>query len=307
MASQDSYIPAKKLPLIEAAVVDKCDAIDGVKDGVIDDPRKCHFDPAVLLCKGADSDTCLTSPQVEALKKIYAGPVNSAGAQIFTGIFPGAETGAGGWGTWITGAEPGRSLIYGFGVGALAKIVYNDPKWDFRTFNFDKDVAFLDDKLGPMRNATDANLKSFKDRGGKLILYHGWNDPDISPLSTINYYESVSSKMGRDSAREFVRVYMAPGMQHCGGGPGTTVLGSAPGSGAEPQRGIQAVLERWVEKGAPPDEIIATKYKTPAKPDDGVARTRPICAYPNVAHYKGTGSSDEAVNFSCVTVPDNTR
>ena len=160
MANQDSYVPASKIPAITAAVLDKCDALDGVKDGVIDDPRKCHFDPAVLLCKGSDSDTCLTGPQVEALKKIYAGPTNSASQQIFPGIFPGGEAGPGGWGLWIIGAQPGRSLDYAFGVGGLAKIVYQDPSWDFRSFSFDRDVAFLDDKLGPVRNATNANLKA---------------------------------------------------------------------------------------------------------------------------------------------------
>ncbi len=258
-ASQDSYVPVSKIPAITAAVLDKCDELDGVKDGVIDDPRKCHFDPAVLLCKGSESDTCLTGPQVEALKKIYAGPTNSASQQIFPGIFPGGEAGPGGWGLWIIGAQPGRSLDYAFGVGGLAKIVYQNPSWDFRSFSFDRDVAFLDDKLGPVRNATNANLKAFRHAGGKLILYHGWSDPDIAPLSTINYYKNVTAKMGERMAREFVRVYMVPGMQHCGGGAGATVLGSVPNSGADPQNGIQAALERWVENGSAPGEIIATK------------------------------------------------
>ncbi len=291
-ASQDSYVPASKIPAITAAVLDKCDTLDGVKDGVIDDPRKCHFDPNVLLCKGGDSDTCLTGPQVEALKKIYAGPTNSAGRQIFPGIFPGSEAGSGGWGLWILGAQPGRSLDYAFGVGGLAKIVYQDPSWDFRRFSFDRDVAFLDDKLGPVRNATNANLKPFKAAGGKLILYHGWSDPDIAPLSTIHYYENVTSKMGDRSAREFVRVYMVPGMQHCGGGAGATVLGSVPNLSADGQNGIQAVLEGWVEKGSAPGEIVATEYKA--------SGTRPICPYPTVARYKGVGGTDEASNYSCV-------
>lgn len=300
MTNPDSYIPVSKINAIESAVLDKCDALDGVKDGVITDPRKCHFDPAVLLCNGAESDRCLTGSQVEAMKKIYAGPKNSSGQQIFPGIFPGGEAGPGGWGLWIFGARPGRSLNYAFGVGALAKIVYQDPGWDFRRFNFDHDVTLLDDKLGPVRNATDANLKNFKDRGGKLILYHGWGDPDISPLSTTNYYENIVAKMGQKSASEFVRVYMVPGMQHCGSGSGATVLGSAPGSGAHPQHGIQAVIERWVEHGAAPAEIIATKYKTATKPQDGVAETRPICPYPQVARYNGAGSTENAANFTCV-------
>ena len=230
----------------------------------------------------------------KALKKIYAGPTNSAGHQIFPGIFPGGEAGPGGWGLWIIGAQPRRSLDYAFGVGGLAKIVYQNPSWDFRSFSFDRDVAFLDDKLGPVRNATNANLKKFKDSGGKLILYHGWSDPDIAPLSTINYYKNVTAKMGERIAREFVRVYMVPGMQHCGGGAGATVLGSVPNSGADPQDGIQAALERWVEKGSAPGEIVATSQK------EGITGTRPICPYPTVARYKGLGSTDEASNYSCV-------
>ena len=290
LSKPESYIPAKKLPAIEAAVLEKCDALDGVKDGVIDDPRKCHFDPAALLCKGAESDTCLTRPQVEAMKKIYAGPASSTGTQIFPGLFGGAETGPGGWGSWIIGSEPGKSNIYAFGVGALAKMVYQ-PGWDYRSFNFDRDVAVLDDKLGPVRNATDPDLGKFKDQGGKLILYHGWNDPDISPLSTTNYYENVAGKMGQKSAEEFLRVYLVPGMQHCGGGPGATVFGG----------NLQLALERWVEGGTAPAEVIATKLKTATKPEDGAARTRPICPYPQTARYKGAGSTDDAANFACVT------
>ncbi len=300
MGNQDSYVPASKIPAITAAVLDKCDALDGMKDGVINDPRKCHFDPAVLLCKGGDSDTCLTGPQVEALRKIYAGPTNSAGQQIFPGILPDSEAGPGGWGLWIIGAQPGRSLGYAFGVGGLAKIVYENPSWDFRSFSFDRDVPFLDRKLGPVRNATNANLKQFKKSGGKLILYHGWSDPDIAPLSTINYYENVTSKMGNQNAHEFIRVYMVPGMQHCGGGSGATVLGAVPSSGADSQNGIQAVLERWVEKGSAPGEIIAKKYQPTGIQKEGVAGTRPICPYPTVARYKGAGSTDEADSYTCV-------
>jgi feruloyl esterase len=159
-----------------------------MKDGVIAEPTKCHFDPEKLLCKGADASTCLTQPQVEALRKIYAGPRTSTGEQIFPGILPGNEAGLRSWNTWIIGPEPGKSLQFLFGVQATGKMTYQNPAWDFRTFNFDRDVAFVDEKSGPTRNATSADLAPFKARGGKLILYHGWNDPSISPL-----YADVSS------------------------------------------------------------------------------------------------------------------
>jgi hypothetical protein len=300
MAKQNSYIRASKLPAIAAAVVERCDALDGITDGVLDDPRNCQFDPAVLRCKGVESDSCLTEPQIKALRKIYAGPTDSRGRRIFPGILPGGETGPNGWARWITGPERGRSLDYAFGVGGIATLVYGDPSWDFRTFNFDRDVNLMDEKLGPTRNATDATLKGFRTRSGTLILYHGWNDADIGPLSTANYYDNVVAEVGQQSGRELLRAYMVPGMQHCADGPGATVLGSVPGAGADPHRGIQTALERWVENGTAPEAIVATKYKTYGHPESGVARTRLICPYPQIALSSGNGSTDDAANFSCV-------
>jgi feruloyl esterase len=303
MANPESYIPPSKLPAIEAAVLTACDAVDGIKDGIIDNPTKCHFDPQKLLCKGAESDSCLTRPQVEALKKIYAGPRNSKGEQIFPGMQPGAETGPAGWGLWITGPEPGKSLQYAFGIGSVAMLVYQNPSWDFRSFDFDRDVKLLDEKLGPVRNATNPDLKTFKDRGGKLILYHGWSDPAIAPTATVNYYESVISKMGQKDVTNFVRLYMVPGMQHCGNGPGPNVFGTVPTPHADPQHSMQAAMERWVREGTAPDAIIATKFKTDGVPASEVVRTRPLCPYPEVAKYKGQGSIDDASNFVCSSLP----
>ena len=293
-----SYIKPAKLPAIEAAVLAACDERDGVKDGVLDDPRKCDFDPSALLCQGAESDACLTAPQLAALKKIYAGPKNSKGEQIFPGMMPGGSLGNGAWIAWITGTEPAKSLQYAFGVGSVAKIVYQNPAWDFRTFNFDKDVAYLDDKLGPVRNAMNADLSKLKNRGGKLIMYHGFSDPGISPVNSINYYSSVVSKMGQKDVDSFVRLYMAPGMQHCGGGPGPNVLGAGPNTSAG-EFTIFSAMERWVEKGQAPEKIVATKFKTDNNAQSGVSRTRPLCAYPQVARYNGSGSTDEAANFTC--------
>jgi hypothetical protein len=299
MSNPASYIPPSKLPAIEAAVLTACDAIDGVKDGLIENPTKCHFDPEKLLCKGAESDSCLTRPQVEALKKIYAGPRNSKGEQVFPGMQPGVETGPRGWAFWMTSAEPGKSEQYLYGVGAVAKMLYQNPSWDFRTFDFDRDVKFMDEKLGPIRNATNADLKSFKDRGGKLIVYHGWSDPAIAPLSSVNYYESVIAKMGHKDTGDFVRLYMVPGMQHCGNGPGPNDFGSVPLAKADARHSMQSAIERWVKDGIPPDAIIATKYKTDGVRSSGVLRTRPLCPYPQEAKHRGSGSIDDASNFAC--------
>ena len=296
-----SYIPAGKLKAIEAAGLAACDAGDGVKDDVIDDPTKCSFDPSVLLCKGAESDDCLTDKQVAALKKIYSGPINSKGERIVNGYLPGGETGGNGWASWITGAAPTRSLQFFFLTQAARNMIYDDPAWDFKSFNIEKDGTVADEKLAGALNATDPNLKAFKARGGKLILYHGWSDAGLSPVNTINYFDSVVAKMGKRDSSSFLRLFMLPGMQHCGGGPGPDIFGQiVPGALSDPQHDMSLALERWVEQGIAPDQIIASKRQS-IDPKSPLIRTRPLCPYPQVARYKGSGSTDDAANFVCVT------
>lgn len=295
-----SYIPAGKLPAITAAALAACDSLDGIKDGVIDDPSQCRFDPAVLLCKGPESGSCLTAPQVAALKKIYGGPRDSKGAQLFPGYSPGGEAETGGWATWITGAAPEQSLLFAFGTQFFKNMVYGDPAWDFRTFQVDRDAKAADDRMARALNATDPDLRRFQERGGKLILYHGWSDAAIPATNTIDYYRSVLSRMGARQSGAFLRLFMVPGMQHCGGGSGPNVFGQAGAPQGDPQRDIAAALERWVESGVAPERIVATKYKSGTNPSSGALRTRPLCSYPQVARWNGTGSTDDAANFSCV-------
>lgn len=293
----EAQIPASKMQAIENAALAACDAIDGVKDGLIDDPTKCHFDPSVLLCRGAESDSCLTAAQIGALRKIYDGPKNSKGERIFPGYVPGGESGAGGWSRWITGADSQQAV---FGIGYFADIVFQNPKWDFRTFDFDRDMKIVDDKSARLFNAVDPNLKSFKERGGKLFIYHGWSDTAIAPTNAIVYYESVVSKMGRKEASDFVQLYMVPGMQHCAGGPGPDSFGTNPSpTASDADHSLSIALDKWVDQGVAPKRLIATKYKGRG-PDSGVVRTRPLCPYPQVARYNGTGSIDDAANFRCV-------
>jgi feruloyl esterase len=277
MNDPTAYIPPGKVPAIENAVLAACDELDGVKDGVVDDPPRCKFDPGTLLCKEGDSDACLTAPQVGALRKILSGPKNSKGETVFPGTPPGGAAGVGGWGTWLTGASPGKSLGYLFGMGFFANMVFEKSDWDFHTFAVDHDMKLADDKLAGAMNATNPDLKKFQDRGGKLIVYHGWSDSAIPATNSINYYETVVQKMGQKNVDGFVRLYMAPGMQHCGGGPGPNVFNMA-----DP-------LERWVESGTAPGPVIAQRGE----------RTRPLCPYPQVAKYKGSGSTDDAANFVC--------
>jgi feruloyl esterase len=295
-----SYIPPSKLKAIEAAALAACDGHDGVTDGVIDDPTQCRFDPSVLLCKGAESDACLTEKQVIALKKIYSGPLTSKGEQFIPGFLPGGETGPGGWSAWITGTKPAQGAAqFFFATQTFINMIYSDPAWDFKTFNLERDGKLADEKLASILNATDANLKPFKAHGGKLIIFHGWSDAALPPVNSINYLHSVAAKLGLRDADAFIRLFMVPGMQHCGGGPGPSNFGSTvTPAQSDPQHDMTAALELWVEKGIAPDQIIASKRQG-ADPKTPPVRTRPLCAYPQVAKYKGSGSTDDAANFVC--------
>jgi feruloyl esterase len=295
------FIPTSKLKAIEVAALAACDARDGLVDGVIDNPTKCNFDPSTLLCEEQPSDNCLTEPQVVTLKKIYTGPTNAKGEQIFPGYLPGGETEQGGWGPWIIGTKPGGGSQSFFATNFFANMVFENPSWDIKSFDIDKDVQAADEKTGRILNAIDPNLKAFKQRGGKLILYHGWSDPAIPPENTISYYRSVVARLGQRNTRQFMRLFMVPGMQHCGGGPGPNTFGQLGVSAqADPEHDISLALERWVERGIAPDGIVATKFVADSDLTQGILRTRPLCAYPLVARWKGTGSTDDAANFACV-------
>jgi Tannase and feruloyl esterase len=275
-----SYIPAAKLPAIENAVLAACDAADGVKDGVVDDPPRCHFDPAVLSCKGPESDACLTAPQVAALRKLYDG----AGPKVFPGHAAGGEGGPAGWTAWVTGAAPEKSLGFFFGTQFFKNMVYQDAAWDYHTFGVQRDLKKADEKMAHDLNANDADLRPFEHRGGKLILYHGWSDAAISPYNTIEYYNRLAGRLKAKETAEFVRLYMAPGMQHCGGGPGPNTFD------------MNKPIEAWVEQGVPPGPIVATRP----------GRSRPLCPYPEVAKWKGSGSTDDAANFACM-LPERSK
>jgi hypothetical protein len=294
----NAYIPDRKLPAIERASRAACDANDGVKDNVIGNPAQCHFDPQVLLCKAEDSSDCLTQPQINALKGIYSGFKDSKGTPIFPGFSVGDETS---WKAWLIGEDPTSSLSSRFVQNYFRFIVTGDPKFNVLTANTDELLRESREKAARDLDSTNPDLTKFAARGGKLILYHGWNDPAIAPANTIAYYESVEHTMGAEKVQSFALLYMIPGMEHCSGGPGATAFGqfgmpTAKGS----QYGLFDSLQDWVEKGTPNSSVIATKYEPGPNGAPQPAFTRPLCAWPKVARYKGTGDTNDAANFACV-------
>ena len=275
-----AHLPPAKLEIMHKAALQACDNIDGVKDGLIENPIRCRFDPAALLCKTAETEGCLTAPQVAAAKKIYEGAKNPrTGKQIFPGMPPGSEL--------VWGALAGGPAPFNIPVSHFRDVVFKNKDWDYKTLDFDKDVELADKMDNNLLNATDPNLKEFFAHGGKLLIYHGWNDQLISPMNSVNYYESVAAKMGGASKiHDSFRLFMAPGMNHCGGGDGPSRINPV------------AVIEQWTEKGIAPDLILA-EHPGPGNKAD---RTRPLCAYPQIAKYKGSGSTDDAANFVCAPV-----
>jgi feruloyl esterase len=272
----DSEIPAAKFPAIHQAALVACDANDGVKDGVIENPPSCKFDPALLECRGPDNNSCLTRGQVEAARKLYAGPRNPrTGEQIYSPLYPGSELG---WGQ-LTGDAP-ISITTDF----MKYFVLKNPNWDYRTrpINFDSDVAVADKPENQPVNAIDPDIKKFVARGGKMMLWGGWNDAGVPPLEVVNYYDNVLKTIGAKPAMSAVRLYMVPGVGHCGGGEGTDHFDLFP------------ALQQWVEQKQAPANLVASRIENGKE-----VRTRPLCAYPETASYKGNGSTDDAANFVC--------
>jgi feruloyl esterase len=292
-----AYISDMKLPAIQEASLAACDALDGLKDGIIADPAKCHFDPAVLLCKGEDSPDCLTQPQIDALKGIYAGAKDSHGAPSFPGMTMGDETG---WSVWIIGKDPGASAVVQFAENNFRYIVTGDPKWNPLTADYDDSLRQSTQKTAADLDASDPDLTRFATRGGKLILYHGWNDPAISPWNTVAYVQSVQQKMGAQKADSVTRLYMAPGVEHCTGGPGPSAFGQLGIPTAKGSKfGLFDALEDWVEKDSPPGDIVATKYSSQETGGTKAVMTRPLCPYPRVPKYDGSGDPNDAASFAC--------
>jgi feruloyl esterase len=269
LADPASALPREKLTLLHDAVLNACDEADGAKDGVLENPRSCTFDPQVIACKpGTDPAACLTPAQVDGVRRIYAGPSNPrTGQHIFAGLERGSELG------W-------NPVPVGYAADYFKYIVFKDPNWDPGTLNFDSHVEQASKGANLVFDATDADLSRFTRRGGKLLIYQGWAEPGIPPANLVQYYEQIQQKTS--GAKDSVRVFMVPGMGHCGGGNGTSTFD------------MVAALDTWRQGGIPPQQVNASRVR-----DGKVDRTRPLCAWPAVARYKGTGSIDDAASFVC--------
>jgi feruloyl esterase len=279
----DAAIPRDKYPVIHAALLNACDAKDGVTDGVVENPASCRFDPKVLACNGQNDASCLTPPQIESAHVMYNGAVDSrTGATRFPGLAPGSELG---WNV-IGAPQP-----LGLATEAFKYVIAKDPAWDPARFNAatDFDLAASIDK-DDVLNSGNPDMKAFFARGGKLLLYHGWSDPQVTPLNTVSFFNKVVAVQGSTVVGKSVQLYMVPGMNHCQGGPGTDTFDK------------MGAIEQWIRTGTAPDKITASHLTNGV-----VDRTRPLCPFGQVAKWNGTGSSDDAANFACVAGESATR
>ncbi|MEO5739014.1 MAG: tannase/feruloyl esterase family alpha/beta hydrolase, partial [Vicinamibacterales bacterium] len=262
--------------LLHAAVLESCDLLDDVKDGVLENPKRCTFDPGVLECKGSERASCLTPPQVETARMIYSAVENPKSKRTINGLARGSELG---W-TDLGWTASARAT----GLDQFRFLVFGDANWTLPKFNVESDVVLAEERDNDTLNALDPNLRPFISRGGKLIQYHGWSDPQIAPANTTLYYDRVAHTLGgRNKVHDGYRLFMAPGMGHCSGGEGPNTFD------------MMTALERWVEGDLAPNQVTASITRPTAMLD----RSRPLCPYPEVAVYKGTGSTDDSANFTC--------
>ena len=296
LGASGAAIPSSKLPAIQAAAVAACDATDGLVDGLIEQPDKCSFAPEILQCTTADSDDCLTEAQIASLGRLYSGPKNPrTGAAIFPGWAVGSERG---WARWVD-----ADGVTNLGHSYFSNLVFEDPDWDYRTFDFEEDLTFAESRVGSLADAIDTDLSAAKRQGVKIIQYHGWNDQTLQPAYSPGYYDLVTAEMGGlAETQDFYRLFMVPGMAHCYRGPGANSFGGV-GQQIPPQRDalhdVQLALEKWVETGVAPDRLVATKYVDDDADTTTVEFTRTLCPYPSVARYSQSGDPGEAENFVC--------
>ena len=274
-----SRVPPQKFGVVHKAAVEACDADDGVKDGILSAPGRCKFDVAALQCKAADAPDCLTTAQVAAVRAIYQGPKNaSTGKQIYPGFERGSESM---FPIQTMGPEP-----FAVATTYMKFLVFKNPNWDFRTFDYDKDATLALQAGSAILDVPPTGLDSFIASGRKLLLSHGWADGLIPAMSTVNFYTDLTSRLGPKRSADGTRLFMIPGMGHCAGGEGPFVFDAI------------STLDQWVDTKRAPDRIVVSN------PPGAPARTRPLCPWPQEAVYSGQGSTDDEKNFQCRTGPN---
>ncbi|UCH44535.1 MAG: tannase/feruloyl esterase family alpha/beta hydrolase [Nitrospiraceae bacterium] len=299
---QAAVVGPKEQELIETSYLAMCDEQDGIKDGILNDPRQCKFDVATLLCTGEKTDSCLSKEQLAAVKVIYEGPKDSKGNALFYGFPFGGETAVGGWPRWLTGglkyqadldefqggvdtgdfaAPVSPSAYYGFGNGIMKYFIYNDPEWSYVNYNYDL-LKKDSERVAETLNATNPDLSAFRKRGGKLILYSGWSDAAAPGTAVVGYYDDVLTH--DKTAAKDTRLFMMPGVEHCFGGPGPSFVN------------FLTEIDQWFATGKAPEQVTALWLDETMQPTD----SRPVCAYPKVAKYDGKGDTRNAASFSCV-------
>jgi len=297
----DSALTNADVNLLTAAVLAQCAGHDGglASDAFLNNPPACNFNPETLLCTGHQTSSCLSQAKVTAIKKIYAGP-----AGVFPGYEPGAESSPANWPLWITGnGMPTMGLQELFGNTFFADMVFPGTGWTPTSTSIIEDVRAADanERVSAI-NSTDPDLTPFVGYGGKMIQYVGWADSAIAPQNDINYYRSVTHVLGGlSTTQQSYRLFMVPGMAHCSGGPGPNAFGNGVNgpNPNDPSQDLISALEQWVELGIAPEKIIATKYVND-NPAEGVAFQRPLCAFPEVSEFSGSGDPTQAVNWKCV-------
>jgi feruloyl esterase len=298
---QEAVVGPEEQQLIESSYLAMCDAQDGIKDGILNDPRQCKFDVAELLCKNEKTDSCLSAEQLEAVKVVYDGPKDSQGNSLFYGFPFGGETSPGGWSRWLTGglkyqadldefqggvdvgdfdAPVSPNAFYGFGNGIMRYFVLNDPSWSYTNYDFGR-LQEDTTEAREILNATNPDLSTFRNRGGKLIIYSGWTDAAITGNSVVGYYEDVLEH--DNTAAEDTRLFMMPGVEHCFGGAGPSWVN------------FLTEIDQWYESGTAPEQITAYWLDKNQQPTG----SRPVCAYPAVAQYDGEGDTRDARSFGC--------
>lgn len=291
-----AHLSAPQLASLSAAVLDACDAQDGVRDGVLENPLGCSFDPEALACTTKASPDCLTPAQLAGVRRLYNGIRPAPDAAPIGALARGSE---GAWHALHFGNKPGDAGLMPQAEGFFRHLVAGDAAWDLASFRLEREGQAALRQLPATLDADDPAITRFVARGGKLILWQGWNDAIVPPSMTLDYHARLVRALGTEQAGRSVRLFMAPGVEHGAGGPGVDRFGQFASGDGDPARSLGAAMRRWVEHGEAPEQVLAVRHRVPQDPRTEVVRSRPMCAWPRVAAYSGQGTTDDARNFSC--------